>query len=129
MVDKEVIISRTVKFIIDKYDQIAVNNNLIYVVKPLAKLYLNSSVNGKLDNILSYITNKDGKINVEGLIDDYKEMLNSNKVVNLPFLQGSTIGNGNLTVELPRNFGKLVFKEQDFEDLKTYITNKSNAQI
>lgn len=119
MIAKDVLITRLAQYLESKFAEIAAGKPILQLAKPIASRIIINSV-GKTDNILSLLVDADGKIDVKGILSDYVDNVLDGPTMNLP-INGSTIGEGKISIELPLNCGKLIFNKTDIEDLQTFL--------
>lgn len=118
MVTKETIINEIVNYASTKINSIA-NESVLFDIlfKPFITEVVNVNI-AKLDSILSLVTNEEGLINAEKLINDIVDNLIVAPVKNI---KGINIGDGKVEINLPMIGGSVVFDRSDFEELKTNI--------
>ena len=118
MVTKETIINEIVNYAGTKINSIA-NESVLFDIlfKPFITEVVNVNID-KLDSILSLVTNEEGLINAEKLINDIVDNLVVAPVKNI---KGINVGDGKVEINLPMIGGSVVFDRSDFEELKTNI--------
>lgn len=118
MVTKETIINEIVNYASTKINSIA-NESVLFDIlfKPFITEVVNVNI-AKLDSILSLVTNEEGLINAEKLINDIVDNLVVAPVKNI---KGINVGDGKVEINLPMIGGSVVFDRSDFEELKTNI--------
>lgn len=102
-------------------DTLAKTNTAVRVGKPIIKRAIPNLLK-RADGYLSLLADENGKIDYEGIIDDYVNDLLDGEKIDIPGLRGSSIGEGKFTIQLPARMGKLIFKAEDFADLKSFLT-------
>ena len=118
MVTKEIIINEIVNYANTKINSIA-NESVLFDIlfKPFITEVVNVNI-AKLDSALSLVTNDEGLINAEKLINDIVDNLVVAPVKNI---KGINVGDGKVEINLPMIGGSVVFDRSDFEELKTNI--------
>lgn len=118
MVTKETIINEIVNYANSKVNSIA-NESVLFDIlfKPFITEVVNVNI-AKLDSALSLVTNDEGLINAEKLINDIVDNLVVAPVKNI---KGINVGDGKVEINLPMIGGSVVFDRSDFEELKTNI--------
>lgn len=124
MIDVSVVKEKLQEFIIGQIDFLGETNPAIKLVKPLAKRAIINNINSfdKFINVLA----KDGKIDVEGIIDEEIEIINSipNYDFEIPVLGCGNIANGNITISIPFINKGLMFNQADLNTLKQLLITK-----
>ena len=118
MVTKETIINEIINYANSKVNSIA-NESVLFDIlfKPFITEVVNVNI-AKLDSALSLVTNDEGLINAEKLINDIVDNLIVAPVKNI---KGINVGDGKVEINLPMIGGSVVFDRSDFEELKTNI--------
>ena len=125
MINKNQLIKGINTFVSDYSDKIALDNPLMCFVKPI----LTRVVNNKLleyESALSLIADKDGNIDIEGILTEIGTSLTKVNPFNYN-IQGLNInvGEGTIGVDLPIVNKHIVFDADDIEYLKELLTAKS----
>lgn len=112
-------------YLLDQVDSIAKTNPTIKFMKPLVTRAINKNI-GKIESTLQLITDKDGNIDIEVLMD---EMINNVKEstsfnINAPVIGDIEIGGGNIKFNIPMTDNKLLFNTEDLLDFKEFLTLK-----
>lgn len=118
MIDKDKLIEELLKFINTKISDISSSNPLFDIV---AKPYLSKIVDAnvsKLDKALSLITDENGMVDGDGLLNDMLDRLIVSKANTI---NGVTIGEGSIKLTIPFINKTIVFDKEDFDELKTNI--------
>lgn len=118
MIDKDKLIEELLKFINTKISDISSSNPLFDIV---AKPYLSKIVDAnvsKLDKALSLITDENGMVDGDGLLNDMLDRLIVSKANTI---NGVTIGEGSIKLTIPFINKTVVFDKEDFDELKTNI--------
>lgn len=118
MINKDNLIEEILKFINTKIADISSNNPLFDIV---AKPYLSKIVDAnvsKLDKALSLITDENGMVDGDGLLNDMLDRLIVSKANTI---NGVTIGEGSIKLTIPFINKTVVFDKEDFDELKTNI--------
>ena len=118
MIDKDKLIEELLKFINTKISDISSSNPLFDIV---AKPYLSKIVDAnvsKFDKALSLITDENGMVDGDGLLNDMLDRLIVSKANTI---NGVTIGEGSIKLTIPFINKTVVFDKEDFDELKTNI--------
>lgn len=118
MVTKDTIINEIVNYASTKINSIA-NESVLFDI--LFKPFITEVVNvnmAKLDSILNLVTNDEGLINAEKLINDIVDNLVVAPVKNI---KGIQVGDGKVEINLPMIGGSVIFDKSDFDELKANI--------
>lgn len=91
-------------------------------------MYGRRDVNGKANagltlGIINAIA-KDGKIDIEGIVDEEIEIIKSipNFDFNIPVLGNGNISNGNITISIPFINKGIMFNQSDLETFRQLLT-------
>lgn len=124
MVDVNVVKERLQEFIIGQIDILGEGNPAIKLVKPLAKRAIANNINS-FDKFLNALA-KDGQLDVEGIIDEEIEIINSipNYDFDIPVLGCGNIANGNITIPVPFINKGIMFNQADLNTLKQLLITK-----
>lgn len=124
MIDKAKFIEEIINFINHKLSDLSSNNPLFDIV---ARPYISKIINvniSKLDKALSLITDENGKIDASGLLND---MIDKLVVSNVNSINGLTIENGSIKMNIPFMNKTIVIDKTDFDELKNNIEKYENA--
>lgn len=124
MIDVNVVKEKLQDYIIGQIDVLGETNPAIKLVKPLAKRAIVNNINS-FDKFINAIA-KDGKVDVEGIIDEEIEIINSipNYDFDIPILGCGNISNGNITISIPFINKGLMFNQADLETFKQLLITK-----
>lgn len=79
---------------------------------------------GKLDGLLKAIEDKDGKVDIEGILSESIDNLVVAQVKKYPnVFSGIEIGNGTIKINIPSFDKQLVFDYNDIESFKQNLLN------
>ena len=79
---------------------------------------------GKLDGLLKAIEDKDGKVDIEGILSESIDNLVVAQVKKYPnVFSGIEIGNGAIKINIPSFDKQLVFDYNDIESFKQNLLN------
>ena len=121
MIKKDIFIENIVKFINDKLTELSANNPLIMFGRPIISRALNNVID-KADAVLSMIQDKDGMIDIEGIINETIDNILVAQVKKYPdILGGLEIGNGIIKINIPGINKVIVFDHNDIEYFKQNI--------
>lgn len=124
MIDKAKFIEEIINFINHKLFDLSSNNPLFdIVVRPYISKIINVNIS-KLDKALSLITDENGKIDASGLLND---MIDKLIVSNVNSINGLTIENGSIKVNIPFMNKTIIIDKTDFDELKNNIEKYENA--
>lgn len=124
MINKAKFIEEIVNFINHKLSDLSSNNPLFdIVVRPYISKIINVNIS-KLDKALSLITDENGKIDASGLLND---MIDKLIVSNVNNINGLTIENGSIKMNIPFMNKTIIIDKTDFDELKNNIEKYENA--
>lgn len=122
--------SKTKDYIIDLIDNLAQTNFMISVARPAINMAIDNNFY-KIDNLFSAISDKEGDINVDKLIDDtISSVLNGRKGV-LPVGKICQIqfGDNNMKIEIPSINYYVSFSSDDFVKFKNYLLGNGTQTL
>lgn len=101
MIEVSVVKQKLQDYIVNQIDILGESNPAIKLVKPLAKRAIINNIDS-FDKFINAIA-KDGKIDIEGIVDEEIEIIKSipNFDFNIPVLGNGNISNGNITLSIP----------------------------
>ncbi len=117
MIERKVIIDKVVELANNKILEFASNSPFSFIIKPYMARLINNYI-GKLDNLLKPIEDKDGKIDIEGILSESMDNLIIAQAKKYNILDGIEIGNGTIKISIPSFSKDLVFDTNDIELLK-----------
>lgn len=117
MIERKVIIDKIVELANNKILEFASNSPFSFIIKPYMARLINNYI-GKLDNLLKPIEDKDGKIDIEGILSESMDNLIIAQAKKYNILDGIEIGNGTIKISIPSFSKDLVFDTNDIELLK-----------
>lgn len=121
MYTKEQIISKLETYLNNKIDELSINNSLVMVLRPVIHR-ASKKVMCKIDKMLDFIADEKGMIDVEEILNEVANNLVTASTKSYPdILNGVSIGNGKISVDIPLINKELVFTKEDIEDLKSYL--------
>ena len=124
MVDRKVIIDNIVSFVDTKLSEFSSTNPFILFVRPLIARAVNNNIE-KLDSVLKLIQDKDGKVDIEGILSEMIDNLAIAQIKKYPnILGGVELGNGSIKVNIPFFDKAIVFDSSDIETFKQSLTKK-----
>lgn len=102
MVEVSVVKQKLQDYIVNQIDVLGESNPAIKLVKPLAKRAIINNIDS-FDKFINAIA-KDGKIDIEGIVDEEIEIIKSipNFDFSIPVLGNGNISNGNITISKER---------------------------
>lgn len=124
MIDRKVIIDKIVSFIDMKLSEMSASNPFILLIRPVVARVVNNNIE-KLDSVLKLVQDKNGKIDIEGILSEMIDNLVVAQVKKYPnVLGGVELGNGSIRVNIPFLDKAIVFDSTDIEIFKqSLITN------
>lgn len=124
MVDRKVIIDKIVSFIDTKLSEMSASNPFILLIRPVVARAVNNNIE-KLDSVLKLVQDKDGKIDIEGILSEMIDNLIVAQVKKYPnVLGGVELGNGSIRVNIPFLDKAIVFDSTDIEIFKQSLITK-----
>lgn len=94
-----------------------------FIIKPYVSRVANNYI-GKLDGLLKAIEDKDGKVDIEGILSESIDNLVVAQVKKYPnVFSGVEIGGGTIKINIPSFDKQLVFDYNDIETFKQNILN------
>ena len=69
MVERKVIVDKVSTFVGEKLNEVLDSNPFSFIIKPYVSCVANNYI-GKLDGLLKAIEDKDGKIDIEGILSE-----------------------------------------------------------
>lgn len=124
MIDRKVIIDKIVSFVDTKLSEMSASNPFILLIRPVVARVVNNNIE-KLDSVLKLVQDKNGKIDIEGILSEMIDNLIVAQVKKYPnILGGVELGNGSIRVNIPFLDKAIVFDSTDIETFKqSLITN------
>lgn len=109
-------------YIVNQIDVLGESNPAIKLVKPLAKRAIINNIDS-FDKFINAIA-KDGKIDIEGIVDEEIEIIKSipNFDFSIPVLGNGNISNGNITISIPFINKGIMFNQSDLETFRQLLT-------
>ena len=118
MVNKDKAIQALMNFANGKLESLGKNNPMFNIfVQPYVERIINTNIS-KIDKALSFITDENGMVDIDGLIKDITDRL---IVSELNKFNGVTIGNGEIVIDIPGMNKSIVFTTEDFKELHSNI--------
>ncbi len=124
MVDRKVVIDNVVSFVNMKLSEMSVQNPFVLLIRPVIARAVNNNIE-KLDSVLKLVQDKDGKIDIEGILSEMADNLIVAQVKKYPnVLGGVELGNGTIKVNIPFLNKAIVFDNTDIETFKQTLISK-----
>lgn len=121
MFTKEQILNKIEAYINSKVDELSIGNSLVLVFRPVIHR-ATKKVLCKLDKFMDYVTDENGMIDIESILNEMTNNLITASTKTYPELfNGLTIGSGKITIDIPFIDKQLVLTKEDIEDLKSYL--------
>lgn len=118
MVNKEIIIEKIVEFANTKLAEVGAKNPVILLVRPFFARAINNNI-AKLDSLLSMVADKDGMVDIEGIMTEMVDNLLVARLTSYPkVLGGLEIGEGFIKLNVPLMNKQLVLDTNDIEAFK-----------
>lgn len=100
-----------------------INLLIANIIKPYVSRVANNYI-GKLDGLLKAIEDKDGKVDIEGILSESIDNLVVAQVKKYPnVFSGIEIGNGTIKINIPSFDKQLVFDYNNIESFKQNLLN------
>lgn len=124
MVDRKVIIDKIVSFVDMKLSELSATNPFVLIIRPIVARVVNNNIE-KVDSILKLVQDKDGKVDVEGILSETIDNLLVAQIKKYPdVLGGVEIGNGTIKVNIPFVDKAVVFDSSDIEMFKQSLITR-----
>ena len=122
MLKKEDILKRLSEFVNNKVDEMSINNSIVMVFRPVIHRVTDKMI-CKVDKLLSLIADENGMIDIDAILGEIANNLITAAPKSYPdVLNGLTIGNGKIVIDVPIIDKELVLTKEDIEDLRHYLT-------
>lgn len=124
MIDRKVVIEKIVSFVDTKLEEASSSNPIILLIRPIISRVVNNNIE-KLDSVLKLVQDKDGKVDIEGILSEMIDNLLVSQVKNYPDVFGGIeLGNGSIKVNIPFLDKAIVFDSSDIQALKQNLISK-----
>ena len=124
MIERKVIIDRLVSFVDTKLSEMSTSNPFILIIRPIIARAVNNNIE-KLDSVLKLVQDKDGKVDIEGILSEMIDNLLVAQIKKYPnILGGVELGNGSIKVNIPFLDKAIVFDSTDIESFKQNLISK-----
>lgn len=119
MVSREVVINKIVEFANNKLAELSSGNPLTFIfIKPVVVRAINNNIY-KLDSLLKMVQDKDGNIDVEGILSEMVDNLITAKTKTYAdVLGGIELGNGTIKFNIPWSDKAIILDHNDIESFK-----------
>lgn len=122
MLSKEEVIKRLTEFINNKVDEMSINNSVVMVFRPVIHR-VSKKVICKMEKLLSLLSDENGMIDIDGILGEMaNNLITANSKSYPELLDGLTIGNGKISIDIPFIDKQLVLTKDDIEELRSYLT-------
>lgn len=123
MVNINTLSDRLRTYIIGQIDKIASTNPIIKVTKPIISRIVDNNFS-KVKSAIRLIADKDGNVDVEGILAEMIEQIGTTQEfsMDIPILGHITMGNGNVTVNIPMTSKEVKFNTEDLTKFKNVLT-------
>lgn len=124
MIERKVVIDKIVSFIDTKLSEMSSVNPFILITRPIISRVINNNIE-KIDSILKLVQDKDGKVDIEGIISEMIDNLIVAQVKKYPnILGGVELGNGTIKINIPFLDKAVIFNTDDIELFKRGLISK-----
>ena len=124
MIDRKVIIDKLVSFVDTKLSEMSASNPFIIIIRPIVARVVNNNIE-KVDSILKLVQDKDGKVDIEGILSEMTDNLIVAQIKKYPnILGGVELGNGSIKVNIPFLDKAIIFDSSDIEAFKQNLISK-----
>lgn len=124
MIDRKVIIDKIVSFVDMKLSELSATNPFVLIIRPIVARVVNNNIE-KVDSVLKLVQDKDGKVDVEGILSEMIDNLLVAQIKKYPdVLGGVEIGNGTIKINIPFVDKAVVFDSSDIEMFKQILIIK-----
>lgn len=124
MVDRKIIIDKIISFVDTKLSEMSASNPFVLLIRPVVARAVNNNIE-KLDSILKLVQDKNGKVDIEGILSEMIDNLVVAQVKKYPnILGGVELGNGSIRVNIPFLDKAIVFDSTDIEIFKQSLITK-----
>lgn len=126
MITKNNLIKGVNSFVSDYVDKIALDNPVVCLAKPIITRAVDKQLD-KYSNMLDLITDKEGNIDMEGILTEISESLMKVNPfsINVPVLGNINIGGGKIGMDIPYINKHIMFDRDDLDYLKELLTTNS----
>lgn len=114
------------RYIITQVDILSGNNPMIGFMKPLIVRGLDKNFS-KVTKALDLISNKEGKVDVEGILSEMIDQVKTSKpfTINTSLIGDIEIGDGHVRLNIPFINRGLILDSTDLDTLKEMLTTKN----
>lgn len=121
MLNKEDIVKRLTEFINNKVDETSINNSVVMFFRPVIHK-ISKKVICKMEKLLSLLSDDNGMIDIDGILGEMaNNLITANSKSYPELLDGLTIGDGKISIDIPFIDKQLVLTKDDIEELKNYL--------
>lgn len=118
MVKKDNALNILGSFVNTKLNTLGDNNPVFNIfVRPYVERVIGNNIS-KIDNLLSLITDENGMVDIDGIIND---MIDRLVVSEVNKINGISIGQGEIKIDIPLINKSIVFTIDDFKELHNNI--------
>lgn len=112
-------------YLLSQINELSKVNPMMGFMKPIIARVVNNGID-RADNALRLIADKDGNIDIEGIITEMSESLINSRpfTINTSFIGDIVIGNGDIKIQIPYINKELVFNSVDLQHFKELLTTK-----
>ena len=107
-----------------KLSEMAANNPLILFIQPMIIRILNNNI-GKVDDVLKLLEDSNGNIDAEGMLQDMiNNLLTAQHKYYPDFLNGVSIGDGKISLNIPVINKVMVFDSTDIQNFINHLKTR-----
>lgn len=123
MLNKAEIIDRVTLFLSNQLDVMSENTPILKLGKPLVMRLVSNNID-KITPILDMFADKDGNIDMNGIINDMTNSIMTSRpfAINTKMFGDIIIGEGQVRATIPFINQRLVFDSKDFNELKSILS-------
>lgn len=130
MITKDKFIKGVNSFVSEYVDSIATDNPLMCFIKPIITRAVDKQLD-KYSGMLDLITDKNGNIDMEGILTEISESLVKVNpfTINVPVIGDINIGGGKIGMEIPYLNKCVIFSESDLGYLKELLKEENYGRV
>lgn len=130
MITKDKLIEGVNSFVSEYMDKIALDNPVVCFAKPIITRAVDKQL-FKYSGMLDLITDKEGNIDVEGILTEISESLMKVNPfsIKVPIIGNINIGGGRIGMDIPYINKHIMFSGEDLNYLKELLTSDNHGRI
>lgn len=119
--NKEDIVKRLTEFINNKVDEMSINNSVVMFFRPVIHK-ISKKIICKIEKLLSLLSDDNGMIDIDGILGEMaNNLITANSKSYPELLDGLTIVDGKISIDIPFIDKQLVLTKDDIEELRNYL--------